>query len=58
MGATTMQAIVYQRYGAPDVLSLEEIERPSIGDDDVRVRVYAASVNSWDRDKTSQSTEP
>lgn len=45
-----MKAIVYDRYGSPDVLRLEEIPRPEFGDDDVLVRVHAASVNSWDWD--------
>ncbi|WP_438038888.1 NAD(P)-dependent alcohol dehydrogenase [Sorangium sp. So ce128] len=45
-----MKAIVYDRYGSPDVLRIEEIPRPEIGDDDVLVRVHAASVNSWDWD--------
>ncbi|WP_437294442.1 NAD(P)-dependent alcohol dehydrogenase [Sorangium sp. So ce426] len=45
-----MKAIVYDRYGSPDVLRLEEIPKPELGDDDVLVRVHAASVNSWDWD--------
>jgi hypothetical protein len=33
---TTMKAIVHHRYGAPpDVLALEETDRPIVGDDDV-----------------------
>ena len=35
---TTMQAIVYDRYGSPDVLELKEVEMPVVGDDDVLVR--------------------
>jgi NADPH:quinone reductase-like Zn-dependent oxidoreductase len=43
---TTMQAIVQDRYGeANDVLRLEEIERPEIGDAEVLVRVHAAGVD-------------
>ena len=45
-----MQAITYQAYGAPSVLSLQEIETPVLAEHDVLVRVLAASVNSWDRD--------
>jgi len=45
-----MRAIVYRSYGSPEVLSLEELEVPAIGEGDVLVRVCAASVNSWDRD--------
>jgi NADPH:quinone reductase-like Zn-dependent oxidoreductase len=45
-----MQAIVFHEYGSPDVLRLEEVPLPVIGERDVLVRVRAASVNSWDRD--------
>src|SRR5438067_13600446 len=43
-----MQAIVYGNFGSPDVLSLEEIERPSAGDDEVLIKVRAAAVNPVD----------
>src|SRR5258706_4566275 len=43
-----MKAIVYSIHGSPDVLKLEEIERPTPGDDEVLIKVRAASVNSWD----------
>ena len=43
-----MKAILYHRYGSPDVLQLEEIERPSPGDDEVLIKVRAASVNPYD----------
>lgn len=45
-----MKAIVYDRYGSPDVLRLAEIAEPEVGDDGVLVSVRAASVNSWDWD--------
>jgi NADPH:quinone reductase-like Zn-dependent oxidoreductase len=45
---TTMQAIVYLSYGSPDVLELKEVEMPAVGDDDVLIRVRAASVNPYD----------
>jgi NADPH:quinone reductase-like Zn-dependent oxidoreductase len=45
----TMKAIVQEGYGAPEqVLQLQEVDRPSIGDDDVLVRVRATSVNTPD----------
>lgn len=45
-GATTMKAIVQDEYGeAEDVLRLEEIDRPEIGDDEVLLRVHAAGVD-------------
>ena len=45
-----MKAIVYYKYGSPDVLKLEEVQRPTPRDDEVLVKVHAASVNSWDFD--------
>ena len=45
----TMRAAVYTAYGLPrDVLRVTEIERPIPGDDDLLVRVHAASVNALD----------
>jgi NADPH:quinone reductase-like Zn-dependent oxidoreductase len=44
----TMRAIVHPRYGTPDVLAFEEIERPVPGNDDVLVRVHAAGVSIGD----------
>jgi NADPH:quinone reductase-like Zn-dependent oxidoreductase len=43
-----MEAIVRDSYGSPDVLELREIEKPVPGDEDVLVRVGAASVNTAD----------
>jgi NADPH:quinone reductase-like Zn-dependent oxidoreductase len=43
-----MQAIVQDRFGPPDVLELRDIDEPRVGDDDVLVRVRAASVNPAD----------
>lgn len=43
---TMMQAIVHDRYGeAEDVLRLEEIDRPAVGDGEVLLRVRAAGVD-------------
>jgi len=46
--ATTMQAIVRDTYGSPNVLDLQEVEMPELADDGVLVRVRAASVNPVD----------
>ncbi|GAB3821068.1 NAD(P)-dependent alcohol dehydrogenase [Kribbella italica] len=43
-----MKAIVQDRYGAPDVLELREIDQPAPGASDVLVRVHAAAVNARD----------
>src|SRR4029450_1944991 len=43
-----MQAIVQDRFGKPDVLELREVDQPAVGDDEVLVRVRAASVNPAD----------
>lgn len=43
-----MKAMVYTRYGPPDVLQLREVERPEPGDDQVLVKVFAASANALD----------
>ncbi len=44
----SMKAIVYRCYGSPDVLTYEDIEKPMPGDDEVLVKVHAASVNPLD----------
>jgi NADPH:quinone reductase-like Zn-dependent oxidoreductase len=43
-----MKAIVYTEYGSSDVLQLEEVEKPAPKEDEVLVKVYAASVNAGD----------
>ncbi len=43
-----MKAIVQNGYGSPAVLALKEMERPVVKDDEVLVRVHAASINAGD----------
>jgi len=43
-----MKAAVQTRYGPPEVVRIAEVERPTIGDDDVLVQVHATTVNRTD----------
>ena len=43
-----MKAIVYDRYGSPDVLELKEIEVPVLKEDEALVRIRAAGLNPYD----------
>jgi NADPH:quinone reductase-like Zn-dependent oxidoreductase len=46
--ATGMKAVVYRQYGSPDVLKLEQIEKPAPAADQLLIRVHAASINPLD----------
>lgn len=48
MKAQTMKAVVYRRYGAPEVLHLEEVAKPEPKANEVRIRIHATSVTSGD----------
>ena len=43
-----MRAVVYDRYGPPDVLRLEDVQRPVPANDEVLVGVHATTVNRFD----------
>src|SRR5207253_8311477 len=43
-----MRAVVYERYGGPDVLHIEDVEKPLPRDDEVLVRINAVAVTRAD----------
>jgi NADPH:quinone reductase-like Zn-dependent oxidoreductase len=43
-----MKAIVYTKYGTPDVLELKEVDKPVPKENEVLIKVVASSVNEWD----------
>ena len=45
-----MKAVIHRKYGPPKGLGLEDTEKPSPKDDEVLVRVHAASANAADLD--------
>jgi NADPH:quinone reductase-like Zn-dependent oxidoreductase len=45
-----MKAFVRAQYGPPSVLELEDVDSPVLMDDEVLVRVHAASLNQGDID--------
>ena len=45
----TMRAAIQEKYGAPDVLAVDEVEVPVVGDDEVLVQIRASAVTQGDR---------
>src|SRR5438477_11730044 len=43
-----MKAIVYTKYGPPDVLQIKEVEKPTPADDEVLIKLEAVSINRSD----------
>ena len=43
-----MKAFVFEKYGLPNVLQLKEVLKPIPKDNEVLVRIHAASINDWD----------
>ncbi len=48
-----MKAVVYAKYGPPEVLQLKDVATPVPSDDEVLIRVHAVSVNGSDREGLS-----
>ena len=43
-----MKAIIFTKYGSPDVLKLQDVEKPTIKENQMLVKVHASSVTPMD----------
>jgi NADPH:quinone reductase-like Zn-dependent oxidoreductase len=47
-GAASMKAMVHRCYGSPDVIKVEAVAKPTVADNELLIRVHAASINPLD----------